>query len=104
MIAKSPKVSRKAPRVARRRNELDPSSPDINIRFALHLRGLLERKHWTASDLTERLKAAGLAIEIFGVNTWLRGEGMPKAKDLEIVGRVCGLSDYRKILPEPLAE
>lgn len=88
--------------VARERKTLDPLSADLQVRFALHLRDMLDKKKWSPSDLSERLKTHGLDIDPAGVNVWLRGDGLPKAKDLEAVGNALGLKDYRKVLPEPL--
>lgn len=104
MIASRPTTPRKARHVARQRNELDPGSADLQVRFALHLRALLEAKKLSSAEAAARITAAGLPTEVPAVNHWLRGDNMPKAKDLETIGRALGLADYRKLLPEPLRD
>lgn len=91
-------------RMPRERKQIDPSSTDFNDRFALHLRAVMERKKWSSSDLVARLQAAGMSIDTRAVDTWLRGDAMPKAKDLETVGQICGFRDYRFVLPPPISE
>lgn len=90
------------PKVARERKQIDPASADLNDRFALHLRSVMDRKKWSVKELAERLQHAGMSIDTRAIDTWLRGEAMPKAKDLETVGTVCGFKDYRYLLPPPL--
>jgi ribosome-binding protein aMBF1 (putative translation factor) len=86
----------------RRRTDIDPKERDLQARFALHLRSIMERKGWTSRDVAERITAAGLNIGPRGIDVWLRAEGMPKAKDIEVVGRALGFRDYRDVLPPPL--
>lgn len=91
-----------APRkMARPRNDLDQFSPDLTIRFALKLRAIMAEKGWSSDDVAQRIQAAGVDITHRGVDCWLRGEGLPKAKDLEAVGEALGYADYRMILPDP---
>ena len=67
--------------------------------FALHLAALLKERGWTHDDLAAKCKAAKLDIKEHAVRAWLRGENMPKAKDLRPLAKVLGLSDRRHILP-----
>lgn len=68
--------------------------------FALHLAALLKERGWDHSELSTRCKAAKLEIEEHAVRAWLRGENMPKSKDLRPLANVLGLADKRHILPE----
>jgi hypothetical protein len=77
-------------------------------RFALHLQGLLNACGWDSTDLADRLKRAKVVAAEPAIRAWLRGDGMPKAKDLRAIGRIfmsadvpseVRLSDPRHILP-----
>jgi hypothetical protein len=58
---------------------------------------------WSSQDVSDRLVKAGLDIGPRGVDVWLRGEGSPKFRDLETIGRALGFRDYRDLLPKPLS-
>jgi hypothetical protein len=62
----------------------------------------MEEKAWSSRDVAKRLTRAGVKIGPRGVDVWLRGEGAPKFRDLEMIGRALGFrKDYRKVLPPP---
>lgn len=88
--------------VPRRRNDISPSATGLPERFALHLRDLMERRGWSSKQVAELVTEAGLPLGDRAVDSWLRGESMPKAKDLETIGVALGLADYRDLLPKPL--
>lgn len=90
-------TTQRKPKVSRPRVELDENSPDIRVRFALKLRGLMEKKGWSSADLAERIDVNNRAID-----AWMRARSMPQPETLEPLARAFGISDYRKILPEPL--
>src|SRR5262245_51148958 len=71
----------------RRRNEIKPADAvELPERFALHLREIMERRGLSSKGVAELLAKAGLDVGHRGVDVWLRGEGLPKAKDLERIG------------------
>jgi transcriptional regulator with XRE-family HTH domain len=84
-------------RMARPRVELDEKSADFHVRFAIKLRGLMAKKGWASSDLAERISVSNHAVDF-----WLRAEALPRLENLEEIAEAFGLSDYRKLLPEPL--
>ena len=67
--------------------------------FALHLTAMLTEREWSNQEFADRLSVAGMTISEAGIRMWLRGDGMPKAEDLRIVGRALGLDDPRHVLP-----
>lgn len=89
--------------VPRRRKEIDPGAIDLPARFARRLQALMKEKGWSSQDVSDRLEAHGLAIGPRGVDFWLRGDGSPKFRDLETIGRALGFKDYRFLLPPPIA-
>lgn len=70
-------------------------------RFSLRLREMLDAKKWEVGDFHEQLKRFGVAVEKPAIHAWLRGDTMPKARDLEKIGQSLGLADYRELLPPP---
>ena len=89
--------------VPRQRTEIKAKDArDLPERFALHLRKIMADREWSSKDVAERISAAGVPIGARGVDVWLRGEGSPKFKDLEKIGRALGLRDYRELLPPPV--
>lgn len=96
MPAPASTLRRMAPR---QRKPLSAKDGDYKVRFALHLRGLLEERKLTPGAFLARLQEAGLEIEQHGVNHWLRGESMPRLADMPAVGQALRMKDYRKLLP-----
>jgi transcriptional regulator with XRE-family HTH domain len=90
-------------RLSRRRVELDEKSPDIKVRFALKLRGLVAKKGWTSVDLAERIAGYDGAVTNRAIDAWLRGDTLPSISILESLAEVLGITDYRQILPAPLS-
>jgi hypothetical protein len=89
--------------VPRPRKKIRPrNAADFLSRFALHLRKIMDDNNWISKDVSEKLAAGGVDIGPRGVDVWLRGEGSPKFRDLEKIGRALGMKDYRDILPPSL--
>lgn len=76
-------------------------SDDLD-RFALHLRELLDQRGLSAVNFVERLNEAGLKISQQTALKWISGYHVPHAKDMETIGRVLSLADYRFLLPPPM--
>ena len=88
--------------VPRRRTEIDPGeAAGLPARFALHLRQIMADRGWTSKNVSDLLRRKGVDVGPRGVDVWLRGEGSPKFRDLEQIGRALGLDDYRMVLPPP---
>ena len=85
--------------MARERRKLNPRSKKFNVRFAIHLRALLEKRKLTAAEFHNRLNDARLHVSENLVMKWLSGDRYPRPDDLEAIGLALGLSDYRKIFP-----
>jgi hypothetical protein len=54
---------------------------------------------WGPSEFVERLNAAGVDVSLSAVKKWLNGSHFPRPQDMEIIGSVLGLKDYRHLLP-----
>lgn len=85
--------------MSRARNELDPRSTKYGVRFGLHLRALLKNKKLGSTEFLQKLKADGLDVSLATVGKWLSGDRLPRCYDLESIGRVLGIRDYRQVLP-----
>lgn len=85
-------------KVAQEPKELDPESTDPAIRFALRLRSLMDRHGLNSETLAIKLEKAGVRIEAPAIQSWLRGDSMPRCKHLEALGGLF-YEDYRMILP-----
>lgn len=97
-----PAVAHNRPSMAKARKKLSRKTlATIQGRFAEHLRALMDKRDWAVGDLQDRLKHAGLECTKATIHMWLRAETMPKAADLETLGNVLGLRDYRDVLPPP---
>lgn len=72
-----------------------------NDRFGIHLRELLAAKGWRIGEFHAALKSAGFKGDKPAVAKWLRGDAHPHVTDLEVLGKVLGLTDYRDVLPPP---
>ena len=90
--------------VVRRRNEINASgTDDLAVRFAVQLRAMMDKRGLrTAKEVFDLLVKAGVDVGPRGIDVWLRGEGLPKWRDLERIGQALGLRDYRRLLPPPL--
>ena len=88
--------------MGRHRKDLPAEATDLPHRYAAILRRRMDRLKLTRAELSARLHALGLAISPHALEIWLRGEGLPKAKGLELVGRALNYRDYRRMLPPPL--
>lgn len=88
--------------VPRRRTEIPRTDTTLPKRFAVRLREVMDSKGWATRDVVSLLKAAGIDIGVRAIDTWLRGESMPKSKDFELVGEALGFADYRELLPPPV--
>lgn len=86
----------------RQRKELDPKSTDFATRFAIHLRGLFDKRKFSTATFLDELRAGGLDVSDVTVNAWLSGTRLPRVGDLEHIGRVLRIPDYRNVLPKPL--
>ena len=85
----------------RKRHDLDPSSDDFAVRWAINLRRLVDQRRLSPAEFREQLEAVGLEVSPQTVKAWLRGRRLPRVGDLERIARVLGTTDYRKILPPP---
>jgi ribosome-binding protein aMBF1 (putative translation factor) len=90
--------------VTRPRLELSDKDKDLGPRFARRLRKLMETHGWSSRDVAELVTKGGVAVGDRAVDAWLRGQRLPKLKDIEKVGRALGFDDYRDLLPEPLGK
>lgn len=91
------RISRMAPRA---RKHLDPHSTRFEIRFAIHLRELLDKRKLTPVDFIDRLQAAGVNVSAIAVRKWIAGAHLPRPQDAPAIGRVLGLKDYRHLWPD----
>lgn len=85
----------------RARKELDPKSKDFGVRFGIHLRELLDKRKLGAADLLELVQDEGLDVSPSTIKKWVAGERLPRVEDLQIIGLVLNLRDYRHSLPPP---
>lgn len=85
----------------RPRRHLSPRSTQFETRFAIQLRGLLDKQKLTAADFLDRIRAAGVDVTRESVNKWIAGYHVPRPQDMPAIGRVLGLKDYRHLLPPP---
>lgn len=92
---------RSAPMAKKRRKLTAVERRTLAGRFAIHLRSLMDAKDWEVGDLHEQLKRLEVRVEKPAIHAWLRGEALPKARDLEKLGNALGLKDYREVLPPP---
>lgn len=83
----------------RQRKPLSKTDTDYKVRFALHLRGLLEERGLSSTDFLSRLEEAGLEVELAAVQHWLRGTSTPRPADMWAVGAALRMKDYRKAYP-----
>ncbi len=88
----------------RKRKELDPDSRDVGIRFAIHLRKLIDARGMTPADLHAKLVEGGTEVSMELVKKWLRGDGFPRPNDLESLGNALDMRDYRFVLPAPVTK
>lgn len=86
----------------RPRKALNPKSDDFGVRFGLHFRDLLDKRGLGPSEFLEMLRKAGLDISASTFKSWTTGTHFPRHRDMETIGAVLGLRDYRKLLPRPL--
>src|SRR5262245_43714938 len=76
---------------------------EFSIRFASVLYDLMACRGWSAGRLAKLITEAGLKVNERAVYAWLRGERLPRLKDIETVGNALGFhDDYRLLLPAPL--
>lgn len=66
-------------------------------RFALHLEALL-----AASGMTKDSLATETGLGEPTIRKWLRAEGTPDPKSMELVAEALGIDDYRMIFPPPI--
>lgn len=85
----------------RPRKPLDPRSRAFEVRFAIRLRGLLDKRGMSAAELADCLQRAGIDVTSEAVKKWLRAERLPHPADAEVIGRILGLKDYRQLWPPP---
>src|SRR5262245_542679 len=85
----------------RARKPISPRSRRFEDRFALQLRDLVDKRGWGPSELRQRLDQAGLDVSLPAVKKWLNGSHLPRPQDMEIIGGLLGLRDYRHLLPPP---
>src|SRR5262245_8261529 len=83
------------------RKHLDPRSPEFEVRFAIRLRWLVDKRGWGPSDFHEQLSIAGLVVSLPAVKKWLNGSDVPRPHEMELIGELLGLRDYRYVLPPP---
>jgi len=83
----------------RPRKPLDPKSHDFGTRFGLHLRSLLDKRNLGPSEFLSGLKREGVDVSSEAVRKWLAGDRLPRPQDMEQIGRVLRLKDYRHVLP-----
>lgn len=72
---------------------------DYIQRWAALLRVEMERAKVDRSRLLARLQAEGWAIDQPAINAWLRGDRMPHAANMPLLGRALKMRDYRKLYP-----
>lgn len=85
----------------RARKPLDPKSKDFGVRFAIHLRKLLDKRKLTSAEFLSALRDAGLDVAPVTVKKWISGENVPLAQDFEYIAKALGIRDYRRTLPPP---
>ena len=85
-----------------KRRQLDPRSKKFEVRFAIQLRGLLDRAELGPTEFVAKIKNAGVDYSVEAVKKWLSGQRIPRPQDVEKLGRILGLDDYRKIWPPPI--
>jgi transcriptional regulator with XRE-family HTH domain len=68
--------------------------PQFNLRFAKHLRALMDKRKVSVADLAATI---GRGDEV--VYQYLRGQTLPSVEVLEAIGTALALPDYRKVLP-----
>ena len=90
------------PIVSPPRKHLDPRSKQFEIRFALRLRHLLDEHEMGPSEFVERLRGVGVEVTVEAVKKWLSGDRLPYPGDVEKIGKVLGLKDYREVWPLPI--
>jgi hypothetical protein len=79
---------------------------DFPARFAQRLRRLMgldagQTPKWTSRDVADLVSKAGVPVSDRAVDAWLRGQRLPKLKDIERVAKALGFDDYRDFLPVP---
>lgn len=86
---------------ARPRKELDPKSKDFGVRFAIHLRGLLDKRKLGIGEFITLVENSGLDVSLATVKKWLSGDRVPRAEDFEFIGAALRIQDYRQAMPPP---
>jgi hypothetical protein len=94
------RISAKRGTVVRPRKDISKRK-DFASRFALRLRRLMEEREWTSRNVAELVTKGGVEVGDRAVDAWLRGQRLPKLKDIEKVAKALGFDDYREFLPEP---
>lgn len=89
-------IRRMAPRP---RKELDPKSDRYEIRFAIHLRDLLEKRGLTPIEFIQKVQDAGIDVSTIAIRKWIAGDHIPRPQDTPAIARVLGLDDYRHLWP-----
>ncbi len=87
----------------RARKPLDPRSPKLEVRFAIQLRALVDKRGWGPTEFHQRVQGCGVDVTIEAVKKWLNGGAVPRSQDLEKIAPLFGMADYRKLLPPPPA-
>ena len=85
----------------RPRKTLNPKSSDFGVRFAIHLRGMLDKRKLGAAEFLTLVQKAGVDVSAATVRKWLSGDRLPMAQDFEGIGRALGMPDYRQSMPPP---
>jgi hypothetical protein len=98
MTTTTNKIRRMSPRP---RKHLDPRSKRFEVRFAIHLRELLDERGIGPSEFLDRLRGAGADVTGEAVKKWLSGDALPRPPDMERIGKLLCLEDYRFVLPPP---
>jgi hypothetical protein len=85
----------------RARGPISPKNRDFPSRFARKLRELIGDR--STREVSKLVAEQGVEVTDRAVEAWLRGQRLPKLRDIEKVAKALGLDDYRDLLPEPLA-
>ena len=86
----------------RQRKFLSPKSTDFGVRFAIHLRKLLDERGLKPLDFIRKMQDARADVTPGGIRKWLAGDRLPRPQDAEGIARILGLNDYRDIWPPPI--
>lgn len=73
---------------------------NIDARFAVKLRNLMDERRWEVGDLHDRLTKMGATVSKPAIHKWLRADSRPSWEDMHRLGKIFFPADWRLIFPE----